>query len=228
MSPEPLRPSDALTSGADTKVRTLRGPAFVLLALTLGLLGWRALAVFTIPALTPPASGLTAMVETITGPNRVRIAEGTDGARIILIDGLDGSLSKADITKLRELTSALYPDAPPAIIRQFPFAGGHLLRPDKILLAELAILGLLAGFTLWFVMYLAPGTPRATGPLREPETHRLPALRASPAKAQPAIRPLTPRHELSPVEKATQLAQTDPETTAAIIRKWLQQEGSRA
>lgn len=201
------------------------GLCFALLALAIILLGWRTITVFTTPPSKAAPSAMAAMVETITGPGRARIAQGADGAFLILIDGPVGALASGDVAKLRALAAALAPDAPPAIINQYPFAAGTPLRPGQAALGEIGALCLLVVLAGWLALTL-PHKAGNAAPVQispQPDDHhtaRPPALTARniPASAPP----------LSPVEKAAHLAQTDPEATAAIIRKWLRQEEGHA
>ena len=69
--------------------------AFALLVLTIGLLGWRALTVFTAPDSMTAPSAFERMAETVTGPHEVRVEQGENGALVILIDGPAGALASA-------------------------------------------------------------------------------------------------------------------------------------
>jgi len=195
--------------------------AFAVFALAIGLLGWRGIAIFTAPAAPAPSSAFERIAETVTGPHQVRVEQGETGTLIILIDGPVGALSKADAEKLRSLAGALYPSAPPAIINQYPFASGTLTRPSNGALGELAALGVLVLLSGWLVLTRIT-QDRASVQIPE----KTPSI--APETTLPA-KTLKPLHEpVSPVDKAAQLAQKEPEVTAAIIRKWLRQEEGHA
>ena len=199
----------------------LRKLAFALFALAIGLLGWRALAIFTAPAAPGPSSAFERIAETVTGAHQVRVEQGENGTLVILIDGPVGALASTDIEQLRSLAGALYPSAPPAIVRQYPFASGPLTRPGNDDLGELTALGLLVLLSGWLVLTCLIQD-------RTPEQIPTQAPSAAPETTLPT-KTLKPLHEpVSPVEKATQLAQKDPQTTAAIIGKWLRQEEGHA
>jgi len=199
--------------------------------LALGLLGWRAVTVFTAAPTQAPASELSSLVETITGQNRASTALSENGTPIILIDGPEGTLTTLEIARLRELASALYPAGGPAIIKQYPFASGTPTRPNSAALAELAALATLAGLTGWFALTMTQSARKA-----EP----MPALPVSPLSAhtQKAEMPAkalvpTPAHSAQapaqdPLARAAEIARKDPKATAAIIRNWLHREGGHA
>lgn len=219
------RPSRA---GA-TRNASPQGLAFLVLGLALLLLGWRALTVLTAPAQNQINPAFTAAAETITGPDKLRVVEGDNGQLLILIDGPEGALASADATKLRQLAETLYPNAPPATIRQYPFAKGTPANPKTADLAELGVLMvlvLLAGGLIFRISSSAkPDFEADTTLSHHPRARAVPVNQTPALSAVPVKRSASPQ---SPVEKATDLAQKNPEATAAIIRKWLRQEESRA
>lgn len=206
---------------------SVRGLTLCLLVLALGLLGWRALSMFSAPVPVANAHAFTPLAETLTGPGHVRVESDPNGALLILIDGPEGALSNALVTRLRNLASRLYPDAPPATIEQYPFADGATPRPSSTDLAELAVLLLIAGglaLSLGRSIVRAPNhLPDLTTPAHPPASFHPPSLQSvsEPAHAAPPA-------QLDTVEKAADLAQEDPEATAAIIRQWLHREEGRA
>jgi len=204
---------------------TWRKLAFALCLLASGLLGWRAIAIFTAPASSAAPSSFERIAETVTGTHQVRVEQGENGALLILINGEIGALANADVTKLRSLAAALYPSAPPAIVRQYPFATGALARPSNSALGELGVLGLLVMLSGWLVLSLTGQKTESTQAHRK--THSAPLAEQPVSHKQ--LKAETPAPELiSPVDKALQMAQKDPEATAEIIRIWLRQEEGHA
>lgn len=206
-------------SASGSAARPTLALAFAALILALGLAGWRTVQVFT-AAPSDPGSPFVQLAETITGPGRVRLGEGTDGNLLILIDGPAGALSGDTANRLRGLAARLYPDARPPTIQQYAFAPGTAGRPTNAELAEIAILALLAGLAGWFVLAFRPNEPGLAGYAASPRA--LP-----PANDTSSTVPLRPAPEMpalaqiDPVENAALLAEQDPRTTAAIIRNWL-------
>lgn len=200
--------------------------AVCIFVLAIGLLGWRAVGVFTSPPTQSATPALTALVETITGAQTTQIAITDTGAALILINGPENGLSAADAGKIRQFAATLSPNAPPPVIRQFEFAAGAPTRPDMAELAELALLGVLV--ILSGMLALA---------------RRVQSVRPNPAivaaanddRAQvSSLAPMAAKHRaLSPasvsalpqsVDQAIKLANNNPQKTAQIIRQWMRQD----
>ena len=195
--------------------------------LAFGLLGWRALNVFTATPAQGPPSELSSLVETITGQNRASTALSETGTPIILIDGAEGTLSTVEVARLRELASALYPTAGPAIIKQYPFASGTPTRPGPAALAELAALAIFVGLTGWFALTGTQSARKAELMSTLPDS--LLSTRALAADPPAAARsPATANTAQDPLARAAEIARKDPKATAAIIRNWLHREGGHA
>lgn len=205
--------------------------ALAIFALALGIFAWRAVSVFTMPP--PPAAAATELgqlAETIVGPGQVRVAKADNGAIIFLVDGPPGELSRADVVKLRELATLLHPNSAPASVRQYPFAVGTPAQPTREALLELAAMTILLGLSGFFALMLTQNSRTRSAMQSEPANPQerrssddsTPAARAS---RRPSRIVTKPRHS---IETATELAQRDPKLTAAIIRKWLQQQESTA
>lgn len=204
----------------------MRMAALGLFVLAGALLGWRAVDVFTAPSGPEIASPFTALVETVTGAGTARVAAAESGQMLVLIDGPEGALSSATVTQISQMASALYPHAPPPIVRQYPFAVGVAARPADTALGELAALGLLTVIAGWFALTLssARASPAPMEHVSSPSPRNLrqmpletPAASAQASLAAP-----------SSVEEAVELATGDPRATAAIIKTWLRQEGGHA
>jgi hypothetical protein len=201
--------------------------AYALFALALVALGWRAVSVFTSQAAPVTKSEFAIVADALIGPGKTRVIEGDAGTRLILIDGLEGSLSSANITRLRELAGALYPDAPTITIKQFEFADGSPGKPDAATLGELAWLGLLVMLSAW----LAFRTPAATAALASAPPASA-YLAQTPPPQQRTVRSqspdVPPARQKIQLEQVAALAQDKPHETAAIIEKWLRQEEGSA
>lgn len=205
--------------------------ALAVFVLALGLFSWRAVVIFTIPASAPAPTGLSSLVETVTGPGLARIARSENGAVIILIDGPEGTLSTADTARLRDLVSVLYPASAPAIIKQYPFAPGTPKRPDTAALAELSALAILLGLSGWFALTVA-GSKRKSVPMLtnapQPETSALVQRPASIAQPAPSSKSAPEQAAHSALEQAGAIARENPKITAKIIANWLHQKGEPA
>lgn len=230
------RPETGTSAQNPTPIAAGNMLVIAMLVLAFGLFGWRAMAVFTSPqshAPTSSASGeLTALVETVTGPNKARIAISQSGAPIILVDGVEGTLSSADAMRLRSLASALNPDAPPAIIRQYVFADGTPARPNAAALGELAALAILLGLAGWSALTVTQTTRKSLPMSPRPyPSDQAPAPRAAQGLApiiSPTGEPSDIKHQNNALDRASALARDNPQATAAIIGTWLRQEGDPA
>lgn len=219
---------------ARSKVRSRpagrRDIAVCICILAFGLFGWRAIATFTNTPAQSTAPALTALVETVTGALTTRIAISDTGAALILIDGAENGLSAADASKIRQFTAAIYPDAPPPTIRQYPFATGTPGRPAQSALIELGLLFVLSALSLWIAVSARP----------EPvEDDTIDAANDDDRITRSTLSRVGPRAPISQPERqhprqaqsqtlsqANKLAENNPKQTALIIRKWLRQDES--
>lgn len=197
--------------------------ALGLFVLALGLLGWRSVAVFTAPAAPVTASPFATLIETVTGPGTVRIAAGETGQMLVLIDGPEGALSNANLSQIRQMASALYPDAPTPSIRQYPFADGLAARPSTAELGELGALALLTVIAGWFALTAA--SLRVTPSQMDRTLPSSPRERRDALLAQPSALSTADAGE---VDAAMALAAKDPRAAAAIIKTWLSTESGHA
>lgn len=218
-------------SDARSRAFGRRDIAVCICLVAIGLFGWRAVATFTSTPAQSNAPALTALVETVTGADTTRIAIADTGAALILIDGQENGLSAADAAKIRQFAAALTPDAPPPIIRQYPFASGIAARPGQGALIELGLLGLLAALSAWFLISSGrAGAPIAsTSPIaandETPHADERASLPATP------LRPVAPASLTAPspqiIDQAGKMAGRAPKETARIIRQWLRQDESK-
>lgn len=200
--------------------------ALGLFVLALGLLGWRGVAVFTAPAAPETASPFASLVETVTGPGTVRIGTGETGQMLVLIDGPPGALSNAQLSQIRQMAGALYPDAPPPSIRQYPFAEGLAPRPSTAALGELGALALLTVIAGWFALTVAP--LRATSSQMTPASPSNASERRATPSAVTGRRTAHSPAETGEVDAAMALAAKDPRAAAAMIKTWLSAESGHA
>lgn len=211
-------------SDARSRAFGRRDIAVCICLVAIGLFGWRAVATFTSTPAQSNAPALTALVETVTGADTTRIAIADTGAALILIDGQENGLSAADAAKIRQFAAALTPDAPPPIIRQYPFASGIAARPGHGPLIELGLLGLLAALSAWFL--ISSGRAERDVPIAANDDSSL-AVASIARSAMPAPRPVpvaSQKPATDVFQQAGKLASSDPKRTASIIRQWLRQD----
>ncbi len=198
--------------------------AYALFALALLAMGWRAVSVFTTPSNPVVNTEFTAVADAIAGPGKTRVVEGDAGALLILIDGVEGSLSTVQTSRLRTLAGTLYPNAPTVTIEQFEFAEGLPGKPGAAALGELALLGCLVLLSGWFAFKNLTAQSLKNAPAIQAPA---PGAPAHPAPDRVILQPPSqepPARQKPRLDQVAALVQDKPQETAAIIRKWLRQE----
>jgi len=206
-----------------------------LCALALGLLGWRGLAIFTNPPAAPSPHPLSAMVETVVGPGNARISATASGELLILLNGPVGAIDPATAMRLTEIASAISATGSAPLIKQFPFAREAVSAPTQTELAELSILGLIAGLAFYCALAMrsaaafADRTPKPiSGSMQMPSAFLGATAAPPPFDNGPHIAPanLMPgqANEKS-LADAQRFAQDNPEVTAQVIEHWIRARG---
>ena len=195
--------------------------AFAALLLAVTLLSLRGYDLFNTPQSDPIGSTvereLTYLLEPVTGADRVRVAVTgrTDRTVLVMIDGEMASDLRPLRTQVENILIAAIefdPETETLTLTQFPFAHGVGSALTPLQMAELTALGLLSLMLL--VNLVAP--------------LRLAPSQPSPPAPQPTVSPTPTAGRLPPptddsadMRTAAQLAESNPNETARLVRNWM-------
>ncbi len=208
-----------------SRTPSLRALTLLALILAVGVLSLRAIDLFT-GAPEPAASTskaeqtLTGLLEPVTGAGNVRVAiEGISPRTfLILVNGPEAPDETSTITAERIEAIVLagtgfQADRDGLTISQFPFASGIGAEISTLKLAEFTGLSLLC--TLLLVLIAMPRQPATVSqsdtsdkPKRQPASLRLVEPQTAPAAD-------------TDIDRAAQIAASDPGGTARLIRAWI-------
>ena len=208
--------------------------AFSILIIAAGLLGWRSISIFAAPAnINNSSSDIATLLETVTGPDTVRIGKTDTNGFLILINRTPGQLAPEDEAQITRLMTTLYPEAPLPVIEHYVFAAGAADIPATSELAELAALGLVSLFALMVVLFDIRMPALRPADLNEPSVPEQSApsvtIQNKAAYTTPGIRSGEQNRSASPeLEKVTGIIEQDPQAAASILKSWLHPTEARS
>lgn len=209
-----------------TGTPTTRKLALVALILAAGVFSLRASTLFS-PRIDAPIPGsqtertLTDLLEAVSGENNVRVSVQAGLSKSALIVVNETAVSDAQLGEIETLTRAalkLDPDTDTLTLTRLAFATSP---------ATLTQIELLELFGLGLVSLLIAGALLAPAATPTQNTEH-PNLR--PSGQSPNLRVMD-AHTLSPaneqIERASLLAETDPDGTAKLLRRWMNDDKAR-
>lgn len=202
---------------------TTRPLALAAMLLVAGVLFLRALSLFSAPVDTNPVGSpqeqrLTALIEPLVGPDRVRtsIQKEASGTTVwlILVDGppVPEGMKSGYTEAILNLAQArgFSPERDRLDIIQHPFATAATADLSPLDLAELAGLGLT--LLLLFTLCLQRAAPK---PAEKTQTV---------AKPIPEIEPVQAPQNDNSIRRAAALANAAPESSAKLIQRWIKED----
>lgn len=182
------------------------------LVLSLGLLGWRALAILDPveqPASGPSANPAEYVLEPFTGAGHVRVVrEGTPASTLVLLDTASAGTAALSTERIGSLLTAAGLHAPLAgetlAVQRTPFPGYGTPMVTPAAALELAGLGALALLLAWL---------------------SLQSVRRVDGAAQPASR-IDPSETAGRVPATPRAPTADPEQLAALMRTWIREDAA--
>lgn len=211
-----------------------------LCVLTIGLLAWRCVTIFTSPPTPLSSHPLSEVVSTIVGSGNAQISETASGDLLVLLNGPVGPVEPLIAQQLTDILQAISPTGSAPVLKQFHFAESTGFTPTDAELVELSVFGLLASLaiSLAFATGRTPQIPDQ-GSLVSDQAHPPPTMsslatffedapQAPPFDTgpQPASVHLV-RSEPGPhsLVDAQRFAESNPDVTAKVIEHWIRARG---